>query len=98
MPQAAEQILSSIENEVAATKVLPPPAYRPTPVQASASVTQLFSKALIARTIVGCAILIGLNTAVYGFIAWIPFRNNPKRPRRLGAATHAPEAGHCEPL
>jgi len=70
--EAAEQILSSIENEVAATKVLPPPAYRPTPVQANASVTQLFSRALIARTIVGCAILIGLNAAVYGFIAWIP--------------------------
>lgn len=68
----AEVVLSAIENEVAATKMLPMPAYQPTPVQVNTSITQLFSRALIARTIVGCVILIGLNTAVYGFIAWIP--------------------------
>jgi putative MFS transporter len=68
----AEKVLSAIESEISATKQLPPPAYRPTPVKANVSITQLFSRALIARTIVGCVILIGLNTAVYGFIAWIP--------------------------
>jgi len=70
--QEAEAVLTAIENEVAATKALPPAAYQPTPVQPDIRMTRLFSRALLARTIVGCVILIGLNTAVYGFIAWIP--------------------------
>jgi len=70
--EEAEKVLTAIEAEVSATKTLSPPAFHPTPVQTNVGVTQLFSRALLARTVVGCVILIGLNTAVYGFIAWIP--------------------------
>jgi putative MFS transporter len=70
--QEAETVLSAIEQEVAGTRTLPAPSWQPTPVQPDTRITQLFSGALLARTVVGCMILIGLNTAVYGFIAWIP--------------------------
>lgn len=68
----AEAVLSAIEQEIGKGRTLPTPAYQPAPVQPDVRFTRLFSRALIARTIVGCLILIGLNTAVYGFIAWIP--------------------------
>jgi len=68
----AEAVLAAIEQEVGKGRTLPTPAYQPAPVQPDVRFTRLFSRALIARTIVGCLILIGLNTAVYGFIAWIP--------------------------
>jgi putative MFS transporter len=70
--EEAEAVLSGIEQEIAATKPLPPASYQPTPVRPDVRFTQLFSRALIARTIVGCMVLVGLNAAVYGFIAWIP--------------------------
>ena len=68
----AEAVLAAIEQEVGKGRTLPTPAYQPAPVQPDVRFTRLFSRALIARTVVGCMILIGLNTAVYGFIAWIP--------------------------
>lgn len=70
--EEAESILAAIESEIAATKPLPPAAYQPTPVIPRVPFTRLFTRDLLARTIVGCVLLIGLNTTFYGFIAWIP--------------------------
>ena len=68
----AEVVLSAIEREIAASHSLPPPPHQPTPARPDVNVAQLFSPALITRTIVGCTLLIGLNMAVYGFIVWLP--------------------------
>ena len=68
----AERVMTGIEAEVARTRAIPPVALvQPLPPP-HRSVTALFSKELLPRTITGSIILITMNTALYGFIAWLP--------------------------
>jgi putative MFS transporter len=70
--EEAERVMSEIEAEVSRSKPLPPvvPVIAVAPVQRS--VLALFSRELLPRTITGSIILITMNTALYGFIAWLP--------------------------
>lgn len=70
--EEAERVLGAIEAEVAREKPLPPVVNLPAPVVVRPPFTVLFSKELIVRTFVGSVVLIALNTAVWGFIAWLP--------------------------
>ena len=51
---------------------LPPPVVVEIPVIQKPSLATLFSRGLAMRTIIGCTILITMNTAIYGFIAFLP--------------------------
>lgn len=71
--EEAERVLLEIEAEVGAKKPLPPPAPAVATVVAKPqSVWALFTRAHIAQTITGSMMLISMNTAIYGFIAWLP--------------------------
>ena len=68
----AERVMTGIEAEVARTRTIPPVMLvQPLP-PSHRSVTALFSRELLPRTITGSIILITMNTALYGFIAWLP--------------------------
>ncbi len=67
----AEAVLASIEAEAAQLRPLPAPTTSAVPA-ASRSFAALFSRGLLTRTIVGVVLMITMNTALYGFIAWIP--------------------------
>lgn len=70
--ERAEQVMSAIEQEVTRTHVLPPvPAARPE-IRQERSLAALFSPELLTRTITGSLILVTMNTALYGLIAWLP--------------------------
>lgn len=72
----AETVLRTIEAEVerSTRKPLPEPSAPATAAVPSASMSSaaLFSRALLTQTIIGSIILIALNTAIYGFIAFLP--------------------------
>jgi putative MFS transporter len=70
----AEALMQAIEREVQLSamggKPLPPAAPAvPTPTWTFAS---LFSPALLPRMIVGCVVLITVNTLIFGFVNWLP--------------------------
>jgi putative MFS transporter len=68
----ADELLNTIEAEVAAEKgPLPPPATAPTRTFAS-TFGSIFSPELLPRVLVGCLLLIVINTLLYGFITWLP--------------------------
>ena len=65
----AEQIVASIERETGSD----PRRAASTTAQAVAhAAPSLLSPAMMARLTVGCALNIGVNVAVYGFIVWLP--------------------------
>ncbi len=68
----AERVMTAIETEVAGTTALPPVSAETTVKPVQRSIVALFSRDLIARTITGSIVLIAMNTALYGFIAWLP--------------------------
>ena len=68
----AERVLAAIEQEVGRGRALPPPAPSAVPLLQRSSLATLFSPGLILRTITGSVLLIALNTAIYGFIAFLP--------------------------
>ena len=68
----AESILSEIEADVARTHVLPLPIASPVLAPSRQSFFSLFSRDMLPRTVVGVVLMITMNTALYGFIAWIP--------------------------
>jgi putative MFS transporter len=72
----AETILRKIEGEVerSAGHSLPEPAAAAVVSisSSSASSSALFSRELLTRTITGSIILVALNSAIYGFIAFLP--------------------------
>jgi putative MFS transporter len=70
--EEAEEILSRIEREVAETRPLPAPAPSTVVLIERPSIGTLFSQGLLMRTLIGSLILIALNTAIYGFIAFLP--------------------------
>jgi putative MFS transporter len=71
----AEQVLSAIETEVEKSTGRKLPeitnAVDSIPVQ-TGRLIDLFSREMLGRTITGSVILITLNTALYGFVAFLP--------------------------
>jgi putative MFS transporter len=66
----AEALMETIEHEASGGKPLPPPAPAlPVPEWTFAS---LFSPALLPRLVVGCVVLITINTLIFGFVNWLP--------------------------
>ena len=66
----AEALMQTIEREVSGGKPLPAPAPAvPTPEWTLAS---LFSPVLLPRLVVGCVVLITVNTLIFGFVNWLP--------------------------
>ena len=70
--EEAERVLAGIEQDVARGRTLPPVAPAPVPLLQRPSLSTLFSKGLILRTLTGSMLLIALNTAIYGFITFLP--------------------------
>jgi putative MFS transporter len=70
--EEAEQITAAIERTVAAGRTLPPPRPGAVPVLARPSLATLFAPGLVSRTLIGAFVLVTLNTAIYGFIAFLP--------------------------
>ncbi|HEX3762806.1 MAG TPA: MFS transporter [Kofleriaceae bacterium] len=68
----AEALLASIEAEVAADRgPLPAIPDGPAP-RFSRSIDSLFAPGMLRRMVVGCVLLIVINTLIYGFITWLP--------------------------
>lgn len=68
----ADRLLTAIEAEVGRTHRLPPVAAQAPPHIVQRSAAALFRGGLLARTVVGSVLMIGLNTVIYGFITWLP--------------------------
>jgi putative MFS transporter len=68
----AEAVMSAIERQVAPQGGLPIPAAAMPRATSSSSVWSLFAPGILMRTVIGSVMLIALNTAVYGFIAFLP--------------------------
>lgn len=68
--QDAEALISSIEQEVAKGKPLPPPA--PPLPPPSRDIAILFRAPLLSRMMVGTVCLVVINTLLYGFVVWLP--------------------------
>jgi putative MFS transporter len=70
--QEAEALLQTIEAEVAAEHgPLPPPSSAPAP-KFSRALGSLFAAGMLPRLVVGCVVLVVINTLIYGFITWLP--------------------------
>lgn len=68
----AEAIMQKIEAQVVAEKgALPPPSIQPG-VAPSRSLASLFTPQSLPRLLVGCLVLIVINTLLYGFVTWLP--------------------------
>jgi putative MFS transporter len=68
----AEALLTSIEAEVAAERGALPAVPAGDAPRFSRSLDSLFAPAMLRRLIVGCLLLIVINTLIYGFITWLP--------------------------
>ncbi|MBU6497217.1 MAG: MFS transporter [Rhodospirillales bacterium] len=69
--EEAEAVMSAIERRVAPKGGLPAPVAGLAQPRGD-SVFSLFAPGMVMRTIIGSVVLIALNTAVYGFIAFLP--------------------------
>jgi putative MFS transporter len=68
----AEALLQAIEAEVTAERgPLPAISSRPA-VAFSRALDSLFAPAMLRRLVLGCVLLIVINTLIYGFITWLP--------------------------
>jgi MFS transporter, putative metabolite:H+ symporter len=68
----AERVMAGIEAEIARTRTIPPVAIVRPVAATHRSIMALFSRELLPRLVTGSIILITMNTALYGFIAWLP--------------------------
>ena len=68
----AEAVMAAIERQVAPLGGLPPAAIGPATLKIRSSILTLFAPGMLMRTMLGSVVLIALNTAVYGFIAFLP--------------------------
>lgn len=68
----AEALLSSIEAEVAAERGALPAVPAGDPPRFSRSLDSLLAPAMLRRLVLGCLLLIVINTLIYGFITWLP--------------------------
>jgi MFS transporter, putative metabolite:H+ symporter len=66
----AEALMAEIEKEAATAGALPAPA-APAPVM-QADLSSLFKPPLLQRLLVGCWVLITINTLIFGFVQWLP--------------------------
>ena len=67
----AEALMTAIEKEVVATAGPLPPAATPPPV-AQVPASALLRHPLIERMVVGCWVLITINTLIFGFVIFLP--------------------------
>ncbi len=69
----ADKVLQSIEAEVAKTHVVPAMSTRgPAPRTEPVSVTVLFSRSVLRRTMIGILINVTVGFTLYGFLQWLP--------------------------
>jgi putative MFS transporter len=68
----AEALLASIEADVAAERGALPAVPAGDAPRFSRSLDSLLAPAMLRRVIVGCLLLIVINTLIYGFITWLP--------------------------
>jgi putative MFS transporter len=68
--EEAESLMQAIETEAASGQPLPPVVV-PAPV-ARVSATDLVRPPLLQRLIVGCWVLISINTLIFGFVLFLP--------------------------
>jgi MFS transporter, putative metabolite:H+ symporter len=66
----AESLMQAIEQEASAGKPLPPVVVPPTVPLVSA--TDMLKPPLLQRMIVGCWVLITINTLIFGFVIFLP--------------------------
>jgi len=70
--EEAEQVLQRIEQSVARQHVLPPYTREIPPPAPEVSIGVLFTPPILARTLIGSAILICIGFSIYGLINWLP--------------------------
>lgn len=68
----AEALLASIEAEIATERGALPAVPAGDPPRFSRSLESLFVPAMLRRLVLGCLLLIVINTLIYGFIVWLP--------------------------
>lgn len=68
--EEAEALMQSIEKESASGGTLPPVVVPPHVPQVSAS--DMFKPPLLQRLLVGCWVLITINTLIFGFVIFLP--------------------------
>ncbi len=68
----AEAAMRDIERQVAPDGNLPPIRVVPTTPPRHGSLKDLFAAGMLMRTVIGSVVMIALNTATYGFIAFMP--------------------------
>src|SRR3954451_19782311 len=68
--EEAEALMQEIEKEAAAAGPLPPPVIVPPVPQVAAS--DMFKPPLLQRLLVGCWVLITINTLIFGFVIFLP--------------------------
>jgi putative MFS transporter len=68
----AEALLQAIEREVCAEHGPLPPVSSAPAVRVSRKLGSLFAPAMLSRLVIGCLLLIVINTLLYGFITWLP--------------------------
>jgi MFS transporter, putative metabolite:H+ symporter len=66
----AEALMQSIEAEASPTLPLPPPA--PTPQVAQLTAVDMLKPPILQRLLVGCWVLITINTLIFGFVIFLP--------------------------
>jgi len=66
----AEALMQSIEAEASPTLPLPPPA--PTPAVAQLTAIDMLKPPILQRLLVGCWVLITINTLIFGFVIFLP--------------------------
>jgi putative MFS transporter len=66
----AEVLIQAIEKEAASAGTLPPPAVAPALPQVV--MAELVKPPLLQRLIVGCWVLITINTLIFGFVIFLP--------------------------
>ncbi len=68
----AEALMQSIENEAAGTTALPLPAPAITAQVAQRTAADMFRPPILQRLLVGCWVLITINTLIFGFVIFLP--------------------------
>jgi MFS transporter, putative metabolite:H+ symporter len=66
----AEALMQAIENEAAGTTALPQPAITAPVTQRTAA--DMFRPPILQRLLVGCWVLITINTLIFGFVIFLP--------------------------
>ena len=70
--ERAEAVMAEIEREVTASGKALPPIVEVQTHHVASSLKALFQGKMLMRTIIGCILLITMNTALYGLIGFLP--------------------------